>query len=89
MLVSSQVENNKVAIIEGVRQLEGCEVKATDLRAGAALIIAGLLANGATTLENILFIDRGYEDVVAKFGALGADIRRVTVQEAAAADNAG
>jgi len=84
-----QVENNKVAIIEGVNRLEGCEVKATDLRAGAALIIAGLIAKGVTTLENIQYIDRGYEDVVAKFSALGADIRRVTVKEALTAENAG
>ena len=75
--------DGKVAIIEGVDKLEGCEVKATDLRAGAALIIAGMLANGTTTVENIQYIDRGYEDVVAKFAALGADIRRAEVEDSA------
>lgn len=80
MGASIQVDG-KVAIIEGVKRLEGCEVKATDLRAGAALIIAGLLADGTTTVENIQYIDRGYEDVVAKFAALGADIRRVEVED--------
>ncbi|MBQ9227190.1 MAG: UDP-N-acetylglucosamine 1-carboxyvinyltransferase [Eubacterium sp.] len=84
-----QVDGGKVAIIEGVNRLEGCEVKATDLRAGAALIIAGLLADGTTTVENIQYIDRGYEDVVAKFSALGADIRRVTVKEPVTIENAG
>ncbi len=82
MGASIQVDG-KVAIIEGVKRLEGCEVKATDLRAGAALIIAGLLADGTTTVENIQYIDRGYEDVVAKFAALGADIRRVEVEDSA------
>ncbi len=73
--------DGKVAVIEGVDKLAGCEVKATDLRAGAALIIAGLLADGTTTVENIQYIDRGYEDVVKKFTQLGADIRRVEVPD--------
>ena len=75
--------DGKVAVIEGVDKLTGCEVKATDLRAGAALIIAGLVSDGITTVENIQYIDRGYEDVVKKFTALGANIKRVEV-----ADNA-
>ena len=75
--------DGKVAVIEGVERLTGCEVKATDLRAGAALIIAGLVSDGVTTVENIQYIDRGYEDVVKKFTALGADIKRVEVQDAA------
>ncbi len=73
--------DGKVAVIEGVDKLTGCEVKATDLRAGAALIIAGLLADGVTTVENIQYIDRGYEDVVKKFSQLGADIKRVEVPD--------
>ena len=77
--------DGKVAVIEGVHRLTGCEVKATDLRAGAALIIAGLVSDGITTVENIQYIDRGYEDVVAKFSALGADIKRVKVQDTSAA----
>lgn len=71
--------NGKVAIIEGVEHLNGCPVKAYDLRAGAAMIIAGLAAIGHTEVENTIFIDRGYENVVEKFSALGADISRVPV----------
>ena len=68
--------NGKVAIIQGVDHLNGCPVKAYDLRAGAAMIIAGLAAVGHTEVENVIFIDRGYENVVEKFSALGADISR-------------
>ena len=68
--------NGKVAIIQGVDHLNGCPDKAYDLRAGAAMIIAGLAAKGHTEIENIIFIDRGYENVVEKFSALGADISR-------------
>ena len=84
MGASIQVDG-KVAVIEGVDRLAGCEVQATDLRAGAALIIAGMLADGVTTVENIQYIDRGYVDVVTKFSTLGANIRRVEVKETAAA----
>ncbi|MBR2278610.1 MAG: UDP-N-acetylglucosamine 1-carboxyvinyltransferase [Eubacterium sp.] len=73
--------DGKIAVIEGVDKLTGVSVKATDLRAGAAMIIAGMVADGVTTVENINYIDRGYEDVVAKFSSLGADIRRVKVKE--------
>lgn len=68
----------KVAVIEGVKKLTGAPVKATDLRAGAALIIAALVAQGVTEIESVYRIDRGYEDVVEKFSALGADIKRVS-----------
>ncbi|MBO7681705.1 MAG: UDP-N-acetylglucosamine 1-carboxyvinyltransferase [Clostridia bacterium] len=68
--------NGKVAIIQGVDHLNGCPVKAYDLRAGAAMIIAGLAAVGHTEVENVIYIDRGYENVVEKFSALGADISR-------------
>ena len=67
----------KRAYIEGVERLKGAPVKADDLRAGAAMLIAGLVATGTTEIEDILHIDRGYEDVVAKLSALGADIKRV------------
>ncbi len=67
----------RVAVIEGVDCLSGAEVAATDLRAGAAMILAGLAAEGVTTINNIKYIDRGYEDVEEKFSALGADIKRV------------
>ena len=64
-------------LIEGVARLEGTTVRATDLRAGAALIIAGLMAKGETKIIDIYHIDRGYVDVEEKFRKLGADIKRV------------
>ena len=67
--------------MEGIKELNGACVKATDLRAGAALIIAGLAAKGVTTIEEISHIERGYENIVEKFSALGADIKKVTVEE--------
>lgn len=73
--------DGKLAVVEGVEQLKGAPVRADDLRAGAAMLIAGLVAKGTTEIEDILHIDRGYEDVVEKLGLLGADIRRVTVPE--------
>ena len=81
--------DGKIAVFEGVDRLTGVNVKATDLRAGAAMIIAGMVADGTTTVENINYIDRGYEDVVAKFSSLGADIKRVKVQESKAVPTAG
>ncbi len=69
--------NGKAATIEGVETLNGSPVKADDLRAGAAMLIAGLVAKGTTSIENIVYIDRGYDNVVGKFQALGADIWRV------------
>jgi len=69
----------KLAVIDGVTGLTGARVKATDLRAGAAMIIAGLAAEGVTDIGDIYHIDRGYENFEAKFVALGADIKRVQV----------
>ena len=69
----------RVAIIEGVKELTGASVEATDLRAGAAMIIAALNARGETVIGEVKYIDRGYEEVESKFSALGADIRRVSV----------
>ena len=71
----------KSAIFEGVEELYGAPVEATDLRAGAALIIAGIVAKGETTLTNLVHIDRGYENIEEKFRKLGADIQRVTEEE--------
>ena len=71
-----QVEG-RMAVITGVDTLTSAPVKAVDLRAGAAMIIAGLMAKGKTEVEDIQYIDRGYEDIVEKFTALGADIKRV------------
>jgi len=73
--------DGKIAVIEGVEKLTGVNVKATDLRAGAAMIIAGLIAEGETIVEDIKYIDRGYENVVEKFTSLGADIRRVVTND--------
>ncbi len=66
----------RVAIIDGVQKLTGAKVKATDLRAGAGMVIAGLLAEGTTEVTCIEHIDRGYPHIENKFRALGADIRR-------------
>ena len=71
-------EGNR-AVIVGVDKLHGAEVKATDLRAGAALILAGLVAEGETKISDIYHIDRGYSNLVDKLTKLGADIKRVTV----------
>lgn len=68
--------DGKLAVIEGVQGLTGAPIKADDLRAGAAMLIAGMVASGETEVENITHIDRGYEKVVEKFSALGADIER-------------
>lgn len=67
----------RLAIIEGGAPLTAAPVKATDLRAGAAMIIAALQINGTTEISNIQFIERGYENVIEKFKALGADIKKV------------
>jgi UDP-N-acetylglucosamine 1-carboxyvinyltransferase len=64
------------AIIEGVKGLTGAPVNATDLRAGAALVLAGLAADGVTEIGNIHHIDRGYYDLVGKLASIGADIWR-------------
>ncbi len=71
--------DGKVAVIEGVDHLTGAPVHACDLRAGAAMIIAGLAAQGTTEIDGIHHIERGYETIVEKLANLGADIRTVTV----------
>jgi UDP-N-acetylglucosamine 1-carboxyvinyltransferase len=71
-----RVEGNS-AIIRGVKQLKAAPVMATDLRASASLILAGLVANGETMVDRIYHIDRGYECIEEKLAALGANIRRV------------
>ena len=68
----------KSTIFEGVECITGGPVYATDLRAGAALIIAGIIADGETELYNLHHIDRGYENIEEKFRKLGAVIKRVT-----------
>jgi UDP-N-acetylglucosamine 1-carboxyvinyltransferase len=69
--------DGKVAVIQGVGKLHGAPVVATDLRAGAAMVIAGLAADGITEIEHIEYIERGYEAIDEKFRKLGADIQRV------------
>ncbi len=73
--------DGKMAVITGVEKLSPAPVKAVDLRAGAAMIIAGLMADGITEVEDINHIDRGYELLTEKLTALGADIKRVTIRE--------
>jgi UDP-N-acetylglucosamine 1-carboxyvinyltransferase len=67
---------DRSAIINGIKQLKGAVVKASDLRAGAALVLAGLIAEGVTEIENVYHIDRGYDGIEAKFTGLGAVIYR-------------
>ena len=70
--------DGKTAIIEGVPHLTGAPVAACDLRAGAAMVIAGLCAEGTTTVEDVVYIERGYQDIVGKLRRLGADIHAVS-----------
>ena len=81
--------DGKVAVIQGVGELKGAPVSATDLRAGAALIIAGLAAEGTTEIDNIHYIERGYEKIDEKLRGLGADIRRVHIPEASSIQMSG
>ena len=81
--------DGQLAVVQGVEQLKGAPVRADDLRAGAAMLIAGLCAKGTTEVEDILHIDRGYEDVVEKFSGLGADIKRVRCPEPDSLSSAG
>lgn len=69
--------DGRTSVIEGVDKLTGCQVKATDLRAGAAIVLAGLVADGETSVSYIHHIDRGYDNLVEKLVNLGADISRV------------
>jgi len=69
--------NGKTAIVTGTQKLKGAQVRAKDLRAGAALVIAGLAAEGVTLVDNIHYIERGYERIVEKLTALGARIKKV------------
>ena len=67
------------AVVKGVKRLTGSAVIAPDLRAGAALVLAGLAAEGTTIIEGVPFIDRGYERIEDKLSALGADISRIVL----------
>src|SRR5699024_9949464 len=80
MNANVKLEGN-AAIVTGPVQLEGAQVKATDLRAGAALIVAGLMAEGTTEITGIDHIERGYENMTEKLRSLGANIRKVKMTE--------
>lgn len=81
--------DSKVAVIDGVEQLHGCAVKACDLRAGAAMVIAGLAADGVTVVEDVHFIERGYENLIGKLTGVGADIRRIETPDPVKAASVG
>ncbi|MEG3007499.1 MAG: UDP-N-acetylglucosamine 1-carboxyvinyltransferase, partial [Oscillospiraceae bacterium] len=80
MGASIQVDG-KIAVVQGVEKLTGAPVKATDLRAGAAMLIAGFMADGETTIEDIHHIVRGYDDIVVKLKKIGADIKKIDVPD--------
>ena len=73
--------DDKTAVVEGVDHLTGAPIQAYDLRAGAALVIAALAAQGRSEISNVQYIERGYEDIVSKLRAIGADIRAVEEPE--------
>ena len=75
-----KVEGN-TAIIEGVEMFTGASISAPDLRAGAALVLAGLAADGITSIENVVLIERGYEDFPQKLRNLGAMIEKVSEEK--------
>ena len=68
----------RVAIIEGVKRLSGAAVRATDLRGGASIVLAGLAAGGETVISDIKHIDRGYENIESALNSVGARISRVS-----------
>jgi UDP-N-acetylglucosamine 1-carboxyvinyltransferase len=72
-----RIENHNAALVEGPTELSGARVQASDLRASASLVLAGLAARGETTIERVYHIDRGYEKIEAKLRAVGAEIERV------------
>ena len=77
MNANIEVEGN-AAIVYGLTQLDGAHVMATDLRASASLVIAGLIAQGETVIDRIYHLDRGYENIEGKLSALGAQICRAS-----------
>ena len=76
-----RVEGGRLTFISGVDRLVGANVEASDLRAGAALVVAALAAEGETVIRNVHFIDRGYENLEASLQSLGASIERVDIGE--------
>ena len=80
MNAKGRVEGSS-AILSGPTQLEAAVVRATDLRAGAALVLAGLIADGETEVREIQHIERGYGSIIEKLRGLGAEIRKVSIPE--------
>jgi UDP-N-acetylglucosamine 1-carboxyvinyltransferase len=78
--------DGRVCVVEGVERLTGAPVRATDLRAGAALIVAGLMADGQTEITGVKYIDRGYDHIESKLKQVGADIHREKIAETEAYD---
>lgn len=74
------VVKDRTALVKGVEKLYGADVQASDLRAGASLVIAGMKAEGYTTIHNVEYIDRGYEKIEEKYRLLGADIKRIRLE---------
>jgi len=81
--------SGETAVVEGVAGLQGCAVRACDLRAGAAMVIAGLAADGVTVVEDAHYIERGYERIIQKLAALGARITREEVRDEDEAESVG
>lgn len=89
MRMGAQIRRDgPICIVRGVQQLSGAPVMASDLRASAALLVAGLIAHGTTIIRRVYHMDRGYENIEKKLSALGADIRREEDRGAGAGDDA-
>jgi UDP-N-acetylglucosamine 1-carboxyvinyltransferase len=73
--------SGRMAMVHGPTPLRGAQVNALDIRSGAAMILAGLAAEGTTLIDNVVYIDRGYQDITSKFEQLGAEIRRMEESE--------
>ena len=73
--------DGRVCVVEGTEKLTGAPVRATDLRAGAALVVAGLMADGITEISGVRYIDRGYDHIESKLKSVGADIHREQITE--------
>jgi UDP-N-acetylglucosamine 1-carboxyvinyltransferase len=71
--------DSNIAVVKGTQTLEGAEIMATDLRASAALVLAGLAAQGETNISRIYHIDRGYYKIERKLNQVGADIKRINI----------
>ena len=77
MVANIIVKENKVAKVKGITPLHGKEVTATDLRGGASMLVCALLADGTTTIDNIKYILRGYDDICGKLSKVGAKIELI------------